>query len=48
MQKQLRSKKHLEKEKQNEIFIPELLFKEEQPPFKNKIKEIYKPKVQNK
>ena len=33
--KHLRSKKHLEKEKQNELIVPEWLFKE---PIENKIK----------
>ena len=32
--KHLRSKKHLENEKQNEMIIPEWLFKEEQAPNK--------------
>ena len=43
--KHLRSKKLLEKEKQNEMNIPELLIKEEQTPIKNKIKTIYNPKA---
>ena len=34
MQKHLRSKKHLENKKQNEMIIPEWLFKEEQAPIK--------------
>ena len=37
----LRSKKHLEKEKQNEMIIPEWLFKE---PIENKVKNMYNPK----
>ena len=37
----MRSKKHLEKEKQNEIKIPEGLFQE---PIENKVKKIYNPK----
>ena len=36
--KHLRSKKHLETEKENQMIIPEWLFKEEQTPIKNKIK----------
>ena len=39
--KQLRSKKHLEKEKQNELSISEWFFKE---PIENKIKNLYNPK----
>ena len=39
--KHLRSKKHLEKIKQNEMIIPEWLFRE---PIENKIKTIYNPK----
>ena len=42
--KHLRSKKVLENEKQNEIFITEWLFKE-QTPIKNKIKKVYNPKT---
>ena len=38
--KHLRSKKHLENEKQNEMIIPEWLFRE---PIENKIKKIYNP-----
>ena len=37
MQKHLRSKKHLENLEQNEMTIPEWLFKQEQTPFKKKI-----------
>ena len=40
--KHLRSKKHLENIKQNELIIPEWLFKE---PVENKVKNIYKPKT---
>ena len=40
MQSHLRNKKLLEKEKQNELIIPEKLFKEEQTPFKKQIKEV--------
>ena len=39
--KHLRSKKHLENIKQNEMIIPEWLFQE---PVENKIKKIYNPK----
>ena len=39
--KHLRSKKHLEKEKQNELIIPKWLFKE---PIENNIKKDYIPK----
>ena len=39
--KHTRSKKHLENMKQNEMIIPEWLFKE---PVENKIKKIYNPK----
>ena len=39
--KHLRSKKHLENEKQNEMIIPEWLFQEA---IENKIKKIYNPK----
>ena len=35
--KHLRSKKHLENIKQNEIIIPEWFFEEEQSPIKKKI-----------
>ena len=41
MQNYLRSKKHLVIEKQNEMVLPEWLFKEEQAPVKNKIKIVY-------
>ena len=44
MQKHLRSKKHLENEKQNEMNIPKWLFKEEKAPIKNKNKKVYYPK----
>ena len=40
MQKHLRSKKHLENEKQNGMIIIEWLFKEEQPSIKKQIKNI--------
>ena len=39
--KHLRSKKHLEKVKQNGMIIPEWLFSE---PVENKIEKIYNPK----
>ena len=42
--KQSRIKKHLENEKQNEMIIPEWLFKEEQAPLKNKSKKCSTPK----
>ena len=44
-QKQLESKKHLENIKQNEMIIPEWLFKEEQTPIKNKMKKVYNLKT---
>ena len=37
MQKHLRSNKHLENEKQNEMIIPEWLLKEEQAPIEEQI-----------
>ena len=43
--KQLRSKKHLENTKQNELIRPEWLFKEEQTPIKKKIQKVYNPKT---
>ena len=43
--KHLRSKKHLEKVKLNEMIIPGWLFKEEQTPIKNKIKIVFNPKT---
>ena len=39
-QKHLRSKKHLENEKDNDMIIPEWLFKQ---PVENKNKKIYNP-----
>ena len=45
MQKHLRSKKHLENIKQNEMIIPEWLFKQEQTPNKKKIQKINNPKT---
>ena len=41
----LRSKKHLENIKQNEMIIPERLFKEEGSPIKKKIQKVYNPKT---
>ena len=41
----LRSKKLLEKIKQNQMIIPEWLFIEEHTPIKNKIKKVYNPKT---
>ena len=43
--KRLRSKKHLEIIKQNEMIIPEWLFKEEQSPIKKKTQKVYNPKT---
>ena len=43
--KHLRSKKHLENIKQNEMIIPEWLFKEERSPIKKKIQKVYNPKT---
>ena len=43
--KHLRSKKHLEIIIQNEMIIPEWLFKEGKAPIKNKIKKVYNPKT---
>ena len=42
--KHLRSKKHLENTEQNEMIIPEWLFKQEQTPIK-KIQKVYNPKT---
>ena len=39
--KHLRIKKHLEKEKQDRMILPEWLF---QDPIENKVKKIYNPK----
>ena len=41
MQKHFRSKKHLENIKQNELNIPDWLFKQEQTPFEKKIQKVY-------
>ena len=40
----MRNKKHLQIEKQNEMFIPQWLFKEEQAHIKKKNKKVYNPK----
>ena len=45
MQKHLKSIKHLENLKQNEMITPEWLFKEEQTPIKNEIQKVYNPKT---
>ena len=43
--KHLRSKKHLENIEQNEMIIPDWLFKEERSPIKKKIQKAYNPKT---
>ena len=43
--KHLRSKKHLENIIQNEMIIPECLFKQEQTPIRKKIQKVYNPKT---
>ena len=43
--KHLRSKKHLESIRQNEMIIPEWLFKQKQTPIKKKIQKVYNPKT---
>ena len=43
--KHLRSKKHLENIKQNEMIIPESLFKENRSPIRKKIQKVYNPKT---
>ena len=45
MQKHLRSKKHSENIKQNEMIILEWFFKQEQTRIKNKIQKVYNPKT---
>ena len=45
--KHLRSKKHLENIEQNEMIIPDWLFKEEQTPIKKKYKKYITLKHQN-
>ena len=47
MQKHLRSKKHLENIKQNEMIIPDWLFKEERSPNTKKIQKVYNLKTIN-
>ena len=44
MQKLLGSEKHVENLKQNEMIIPEWLFKQEQTPIRKKIQKVYNPK----
>ena len=44
MQKHLRSKRRLENIKQNEMILPEWLFKEERTPIRKKIQKVYNPK----
>ena len=43
--KHLRSKKYLENIEQNEMIIPEWLFKQEQTPIKKKKPKVYNPKI---
>ena len=43
--KHLKSKKHLENIKQNEMIIPEWLFKEERSPIKKMMQKVYNPKT---
>ena len=43
--KHLSSKKHLQNIKQNEMTLPEWLFKKEQAPIKKKIQKVYNPKT---
>ena len=43
--KHLRSKKHIGNVEQNEMVIPEWLFKEERTPIKKKIQKVYNPKT---
>ena len=43
--KHLRSEKHLENIEQNEMIIPDWLFKEERSPIKKKIQKVYNPKT---
>ena len=45
MQKHVSSQKHLENEKQNQMIIPEWLYKGKQTPNKNKFKKVYNPKT---
>ena len=41
--KHLRTKKHLENIEQNEMIIPDWLFKQEQTPIREKIQKVLKP-----
>ena len=43
--KHLRSKKHLENIEQNEMIIPDWLFKEDRSPIMKKIQKVYNPKT---
>ena len=43
--KRLRSKKHLKNIEQNEMIVPERLYKEERTPIKKQIKKVYNPKT---
>ena len=43
--KLLRSKKHLENVEENEMIIPDWLFKEERSPIKKKIQKLFNPKT---
>ena len=43
--KHLRSRKQLENIEQNEVIIPDWLFKEERSPIKKKIQKVYNPKT---
>ena len=43
--KHLRSKKHIENVEQNEMIIPEWLFKEERSSIKTKIQKVHNPKT---
>ena len=43
--KHLRSKKHVESIEQNEMIIPDWLFKEERSPITKKIQKVYNPKT---
>ena len=45
MQKHLRIKTHLKRIEQNEMIIPEWLFKQEKAPIKKKIQKVYNPKT---
>ena len=44
-EKHLRSEKHLENIEQNEMIIPEWLFKQEQTPINKKIQKVYNTKT---